>query len=791
MTNKADFVNQMYQAGLQAGLTDAAARVMAAQAGIESGYGERAPGYNFFAITKGPDWTGPTISRQDKDANGNPVTQQFRVYNSPQEGIADRISYMDNHFPGFSQAPTVDAALSTLQNGVYGKYYQAPQAKYEKAVVGIDKNYLPPATTAKAAPPKTANVPATDNASNGLKIVDLTNGGSVGKSSVPANPFASTQRNGQIEGVVFHHSGGDGLVGAMTAGQQPGIQHGTGAQFYIDKDGTIYRYAPDTTASQDIRSPGNKFRTDAGKPTAALSNDNTLGVEIVASDSQHFTQAQKDSAAALAKYLSTTYKIQPDMIVGHGDIQGGPGGNKQPTEGVQVAQFARDYIGGKIPPMNIPQVGTELSVTDPNSPPLPRPRPNPDPFAKLGPAAMNGVSRLKPGGIGLMATDEGNVPSLPMTTQPLGAPVDSRTLALAHPTTPFVSEDHPKSNNPALTRALDRLAQATGKTVAPIPMPGRPAALDTQPQVAPTPMPGRPAALSSQAPIPAPAATPQTIHVGQHDYQVGQTFDQGGNHYVVTPTGITSSRTQTNEPTLMGGLIQHAVGDAVKTVAPQVKASVSNTVAEVQKNALSMGNSLSSTATKMLGPTASKVGNSLGTTLAGTAAIFTQKPISTKAAATPTGPTPAQLQAIRAVPNGSYLTPSAKLSSGPTPAQLSAINAVPANSYQAPIVHAAAPKPTAPTMTLAQFNARQQQLAAQQAQYAAQRAAQNAAAVKAQQAQNAATERAAQQQSAPGSNFLSDRGVNTQGMTIGQQANELNKSLAGSSRDANGGRGFM
>ena len=57
----ADFVNSMYQAGLAAGLSDAAARVMASQAANESAKDDRAPGNNYFGITKGADWYGPTI----------------------------------------------------------------------------------------------------------------------------------------------------------------------------------------------------------------------------------------------------------------------------------------------------------------------------------------------------------------------------------------------------------------------------------------------------------------------------------------------------------------------------------------------------------------------------------------------------------------------------------------------------------------------------------------------------------------------------------------------------------
>ncbi len=41
------------------------------------------------------------------------------------------------------------------------------------------------------------------------------------------------------------------------------------------------------------------------------------------------------------------------------------------------------------------------------------------------------------------------------------------------------------------------------------------------------------------------------------------------------------------------------------------------------------------------------------------------------------------------------------------------------------------------------------------------------------------------------SQFLTDRGVSTAGQTIGQQANDLNKQLAGGSRNEDGSRSFM
>lgn len=143
--SKTDFVSQMYEAGLQAGLTDAAARVMASQAAIESNYGKKAPGNNYFGIKAGKSWDGPTqllTTHEGSGENRVKVKSKFRVYDTPEAGIADRIKFMDRAFPSFSQAQTVGDALDALRNGRFGKYYTDSKSKYEGAVNSINTNYL-------------------------------------------------------------------------------------------------------------------------------------------------------------------------------------------------------------------------------------------------------------------------------------------------------------------------------------------------------------------------------------------------------------------------------------------------------------------------------------------------------------------------------------------------------------------------------------------------------------------------------------------------------------------------
>lgn len=629
MANKADFVQQMYEAGLAAGLTDAAARVMAAQAAIESAYGERAPGNNYFAITKGVDWNGPTIAREDRDAKGNPVTQQFRSYDSPEAGLADRVSYMDAHFPGFSKAATTSDALNALRNGKYGLYYTAPQEKYEAAVKGINAKYLPTAKTAaqgKQPGPATAVEAAASLAKGGApNIVDLTRGGKYGKYTIPADAYASTPRKGEIKGVVFHHTGGDSLAGAIGAGQKGGSQPGTGSTYYIDTDGTIVRYAPDDVKRTGIRDTGGKYRTDGGKPTSALSNDNTISVEVVAPDSKHFTEAQKEAAASLGKYLSATYQIDPSMIVGHGDIQGGAGGNKQPDEGVELAKFVRNDIGGLVPPMNIPTVASELDVTEPAPKPMPE---RPAALSENNQAWQTFIDSAASNGV-LIHTGLKTVPAMTpgLSYYTPGQPsIEDSLSMMGIPSTDPIGEG-PQSWFPSPIQLVDEHANENGGLVfSSTPQsPQAVAALNaihdlkegktpaTVP-AAPVPMPGRPASIDGTAPTKEAAPTngpKQTIKVGKHVYTVGDTFDQGGYHYTITPDGIDKARISSGKPNILDNIIKSVVKSKTAEAKPAVTAAVNGTGTKIADTAAGLGKGFVNVAKPLAGPL-SAIGSSIG-----------------------------------------------------------------------------------------------------------------------------------------------------------------------------------
>ncbi|MER9880634.1 glucosaminidase domain-containing protein [Mesorhizobium sp. M0118] len=123
--NRKKFVNAFYQAGKSAGLTDTQARLMATQAAHESGSGKHAPGFNYFGIKAGKSWKGETQrlwTHEEINGRSVRVKQVFRKYATPDEGIRDRIAFMQRRFGKANDATDIDSALAELQHGKFGAY---------------------------------------------------------------------------------------------------------------------------------------------------------------------------------------------------------------------------------------------------------------------------------------------------------------------------------------------------------------------------------------------------------------------------------------------------------------------------------------------------------------------------------------------------------------------------------------------------------------------------------------------------------------------------------------------
>jgi len=90
-----------------------------------------------------------------------------------------------------------------------------------------------------------------------------------------------------------------------------GLVH-PGAQFVVDRDGTIYCTADPAygTTHVDVR------RTRFG-----VNNDNSVGIEMVRAGEQVYTDEQMRSISCLVSYLQQRFSVDDQHIFGHGMVQ--------------------------------------------------------------------------------------------------------------------------------------------------------------------------------------------------------------------------------------------------------------------------------------------------------------------------------------------------------------------------------------------------------------------------------------------------------------------------------------
>ena len=138
--NSQDFAQSIYTMARDLGLDDAQARLAAAQASLETGFGRKAPGNNYFGIKAGSSWQGPTQSFRTWEEVGGKrqnITDRFRSYDDPQDSLRDWVSLMERRWPDALTATTFEDAAKGLRYGERGGY--ATDSRYGAKLGAINE----------------------------------------------------------------------------------------------------------------------------------------------------------------------------------------------------------------------------------------------------------------------------------------------------------------------------------------------------------------------------------------------------------------------------------------------------------------------------------------------------------------------------------------------------------------------------------------------------------------------------------------------------------------------------
>jgi hypothetical protein len=139
-----EFVNRTYFDARAAGLPDPQARLAAAQAALETGYGKSVAGNNYYGIKAGTAWNGPTVNVgtwEEVDGKRANVRDNFRSYNSPVDSFRDWASMVGSRWSDAMNAPTFSQAVQGLGAGAKGGY--ATDSRYDDKLNYINETFDP------------------------------------------------------------------------------------------------------------------------------------------------------------------------------------------------------------------------------------------------------------------------------------------------------------------------------------------------------------------------------------------------------------------------------------------------------------------------------------------------------------------------------------------------------------------------------------------------------------------------------------------------------------------------
>jgi hypothetical protein len=137
----------------------------------------------------------------------------------------------------------------------------------------------------------------------------------------PISPEAVTAvGGGPPAAFIMHHTGGGGSVEGV---RETLRQRGLGVEYVMDREGNIVKTG----------GPGAKNIMHGWGAGEGLSNENVVGMEVIAKDDKDVTQAQIESAK---KFIREKYPKTP--VYGHGEVNPG---HKEATEGLSIVKAIR------------------------------------------------------------------------------------------------------------------------------------------------------------------------------------------------------------------------------------------------------------------------------------------------------------------------------------------------------------------------------------------------------------------------------------------------------------------
>lgn len=134
-----EFYSAVYDRAIALGANDVQARLAAAQAAQETGFGEHFVGNNLFGIKASDEYAGPTVNAStNEEYNGQNVRENanFRAYDDPLASVGGYLATIQQNFPDAWNAPTFSEAVQGLNTGVFGSY--ATDSQYGNRVAAID-----------------------------------------------------------------------------------------------------------------------------------------------------------------------------------------------------------------------------------------------------------------------------------------------------------------------------------------------------------------------------------------------------------------------------------------------------------------------------------------------------------------------------------------------------------------------------------------------------------------------------------------------------------------------------